>query len=341
MEYGEVVLTDGIDIAAHAEEALGAGLGANAARYLLADLEHAQDLLRVVVGEGDTEVAEEGEHSLLVTLHAIQEVEGLGFFGPTPAPNRRGRGRWIGGVALREETLVSLKPRGAFGVGEASASQRLELIDARVHVQQELAHLAGPVLVKVFKKEGQLPQDVGVAQAVAARQVEVGGKAVVDEAAIETGEDAEVFDGFAALAGVESVPGQELGPQAVDPVELALDAQSRLVAVKDIGARQERLDLRLEGLQIVGGRGFGALDGLLADGLAEDVGAELTEALRGDEILVAQISQAGEPASPILYGSGDIRREGRGDVDIAGGAVLGFAARYSVTRNSLRGRSKT
>jgi len=120
-----------------------------------------------------------------------------------------------------------------------------------------------------------------------------------------------------------------------------LDAQSRLVAVKDIGARQERLDLRLEGLQIVGGRGFGALDGLLADGLAEDVGAELTEALRGDEILVAQISQAGEPASPILYGSGDIRREGRGDVDIAGGAVLGFAARYSVTRNSLRGRSKT
>jgi hypothetical protein len=53
-------------------------------------------LLCVVVGERDAEVVEEGRHPFLVTLHAVQEVDGLGLLGATGASNEGGRWRpWM------------------------------------------------------------------------------------------------------------------------------------------------------------------------------------------------------------------------------------------------------
>ena len=65
------MLAGGVNVAAQAKETLGTRLGAEATGYLLADLEHTKDLVRVVIGEGHVEVVEEGEHRHLVPVHAV------------------------------------------------------------------------------------------------------------------------------------------------------------------------------------------------------------------------------------------------------------------------------
>ena len=61
-----------------------------------------------------------------------------------------------------------------------------------MHVQQKTTHFVRTVLVEVFKEEDQLSEKVGVTQAVKTGQIEVGCEAIVNEAAVEAGEDAEV-----------------------------------------------------------------------------------------------------------------------------------------------------
>ena len=110
----------------------------------------------------------------------------------------------------------------------------------------------------------------------------------------------------------------------MNPVELAFDAQARLVAVEDLRGRQERLDLRLEACEVVIGRGLGVLAGLFADAVAVDVGAELADAIRGDELPVAQIGQEAEEAFPVLYGGRDQGREGCAYIGVTSGAMFCF-----------------
>ena len=85
LEYGEIMVADGGDVAAQTEETFCARRGAKSARDFLSDFEHAQDSLRMVVGEGDAEVAKESERGDFVTAQAVQEVNGLAHFGTAAA----------------------------------------------------------------------------------------------------------------------------------------------------------------------------------------------------------------------------------------------------------------
>lgn len=329
LEYRQIMFTNSIDIAAQAEEAFCAGGGAEAARDFLPDFEHAEDLLGVVVGEGDAEIAEEGERRFFVTAQAVQEVESLALFWAAAAGGGGSSGRRIGGAALSQEGIVASDPREDFGSGKPGSALRLKILNSFVHVQQEPLHFSGPTLMEGFKEEGQLAQEVGVAQAVKAGPFEIGGKAIVDEAAVETGEDGEVFHGFSASPGMEAVPRQKSGAESVDPLKFCQDAQSGLIGVEDFGGWKQGHDFCLEALQVLIGRRLSVLDDLLADALSEDIGAELTEAVGGDELLIAQIDQQSEKADSVLHGSQDVRRERSGYESVAARAEFGFGAMLS------------
>lgn len=326
LEYGQIIFTGRIDIAAQAEETFCARGSAEAAGDFLSDFEHAEDLLGVVVGEGDAEIAEEGERRFFVKAQAVQEVKSLALFWAAAAGSGGASRRRTGGAALSKQGMVTSEPGEHLGSGKADASARLKFINALVHVQQEPLHFSGPILVEGFKEEGQLPQEMCVAEAVETGPLEIGGEAIVDEAAVEAGEDGEAFHGFAAVPGMEAVPGQETGAESVNPLKFSFDSQARLVGMEDVRGGKQDPELRFETLQVLISRRLSVLDDLLADALSEDVGAELADAVGSDELLVAQIDQESEEAGCVLRGSCDVRREWSGDLGIAGGAEPGFSA---------------
>ena len=250
LEYGEIMVADGGDIAAQAEESFCARSGAKAARDFLSDFEHAQDSLCMIVGEGDAEVAEESEHRDFVTAHAVQEVDGLAHLWTAAADDGRTWRRGIGGTAKHKQGVVAPEPGGRLGWGEPDAALCLEFVNALVHVQEEPAHFHGPILVESFREEGQLPQEVGVAETVEAGPLEIRGEAIVDQSSMKAGKDGEMLHGLSAAPGMEAVPSQEPGAEGMDPLKLGFDAQSRFVGMKDLRRWQQGSDPDLKILQV-------------------------------------------------------------------------------------------
>lgn len=122
------MVADSGDVAAQAEKPFGAQGSTKAARYFLSDFEHAQDLLRMIVGEGDAEVVEEGEHRLLVTLHAVQEVDSLALFWAAGAGGGGSWRGWIGGAALSKQGIVAPQPRGDLGLRKPATAPFLKFM---------------------------------------------------------------------------------------------------------------------------------------------------------------------------------------------------------------------
>ena len=115
----------------------------------------------------------------------------------------------------------------------------------------------------------------------------------------------------------------------MDPVELAFDAQAGFVAMENFRGRQDRLDLHFKPGEVVDGRSLGVLGGLFGDIMAEDVVAELADALGSDEMLITQIGEEAKKTLPVLHWSRDVGREGSGHVDVAGKAVFGLRTKLS------------
>ena len=64
----------------------------------------------MIVGEGDAEIAEESKHGDFVTVHAVQEVDGLAHLWTAAADDGRSWRRGIGGTAKPEEGVVAPAP---------------------------------------------------------------------------------------------------------------------------------------------------------------------------------------------------------------------------------------
>lgn len=120
------------------------------------------------------------------------------------------------------------------------------LRDGLAHGEQEPAHVARPGLVKLLLDKDEFAQNMGVAQTVLAVEVEIGGPAVMDEAAPKFREDAEMLQGSPAAVAVDAVPGQQRGGQVMEPVERAGHAQAGFVRMQDLGLAEVAHQLGLE-----------------------------------------------------------------------------------------------
>ena len=182
--------------------------------------------------------------------------------------------------------------------------------DGPVHAQEQVQHALGPLLRLDLVEKRELAQQVGIAEAVNAVQLEVGAPAIVDEPAGEAGQKGEVLDGVAAALAVDAVPREGLGADDMEPVERAGHTQAGFVGVGDGSLGDEVRRIGLEAGQGVVGGGDGGLDGRLADGPAEEVCAHLADALQRDQRLAAQVDQPGVEARAVLRGGGDADGEG-------------------------------
>ena len=168
-------------------------------------------------------------------------------------------------------------------------------------------------------EEDELPEQMGVAQAVQAGVAEVGFQAVVDGAAEEVGQDAEGIHGLVAALDVDAEPGQKSGRGVMEPVQFAGHAHAGFVEVGQGGLAEQGMDLRFKGGQGLVEFCFDAQESRLTDGLAEKVLAHLRDALQGQELLVPPVAQPGLEARAILGRGMDALGEGSDDLSTRAG----------------------
>ena len=131
----------------------------------------------------------------------------------------------------------------------------------------------------------------------------------MDESAGEAGQKGKVIDGVTAALAVNAVPGEGFGADDMKPVEFARHAQAGFVGVGNGSLGDEVDEPDLESGQRVVGRDDGGLDGCLADEPAEKIGAHLSDALKRNELLAAQVDQPGVEERAVLRGGVDAGRE--------------------------------
>jgi len=246
-----------------------------------------------------------------VVLQSRQEILGFGLLGASALPGSP----WAGGVcrpSLLEDGAIASQPGSQLGRGQRGVKSRV-VRDGLAHGEQQLAHVSRPSLVKLLLDKDEFAQKMGIAQTVLTVEVEIGGPAVMDEAAPEAGEDVEVLQGCCAAVAVDAVPGQQRGGEVVEPVERARHAQAGLVGMEHWGllepAHQVGLEIR-EGF-VDELRRF--LDGGLAEGMAKEVSGHLGDALQRNELLTTPVDQEADELGPVLRGSRHVGREGRAD----------------------------
>ena len=286
--------------------------GPKGAGYLLLDLHHPDILLALVVGKGHAGIMKEGKHGALMLLKSEQEILSLCVLAPSrPGPWRQ-MGQGVFGEARVQGSPILSEPSGLLGQGHGSGPDPVSSNGA-VHSDEQVQHGLGPLLAQDLVKEGELPQEMGVAEAVQAFQFEVGAQAVVDKPACESGENGEMADGLGAAFAVDAVPGKKFGAGDMKPMGLAGYAQPGFIRMSDGRLSDEvgHPGLEFGQSEICGGdRG---LSRGLADEPAKKVGAHLAYALERYELLASQVDQPGVEAGAVLCGRVDAGWEGSRD----------------------------
>lgn len=104
-------------------------------------------------------------------------------------------------------------------------------------LQQQINHLLRPavpdLLALLLVHIHQLPDVVGVAQAVRAVQPFVADQSVVHQHALDALQQTQCLESGCAAFGVRGQPGQCLGDGAVQPVQCAFDTYAGLIRMDD------------------------------------------------------------------------------------------------------------
>ena len=195
----------GLEVAGDAAIGLGVFTGTEAAGDLLLDLAHAQVALGTVVGERHVGELGKEQDSILIVLESLPEVMGVGFRHPAAAALRaRGKRRELLG-ALGEDSAVALAQALVLHLGQLLAFAFSHL---GTRLLEQALEVVRPRVAVGLDDEGELAQQVGATQAMAAVGVgQVGGPAVVDEAAAIAGDDVDRRDGFQSALGVKEFQG--------------------------------------------------------------------------------------------------------------------------------------
>ena len=135
---------------------------------------------------------------------------------------------WVQGfTALEQPSPLAGKP-GLSRLTQWPAS----LINFLEPLHEQVAHVPGPGIpdffTLLFMHVHQLPEVVGIAQAVRACQAFVADQPVMDECALDAPQQPQRFKSDTAPLGVKRQPGQRRRDGAVQPMQLAFDADAGL-----------------------------------------------------------------------------------------------------------------
>jgi hypothetical protein len=103
------------------------------------------------------------------------------------------------------------------------------LINGGFHVQQQLFHLFGPGLLKLFIQEDQFSQMVHITQAVLTGVAPIGLPAIMHAHSVEVFEDANGVQRFVTPFGMHRIVGELLRRAHMHPVALARHIQARFI----------------------------------------------------------------------------------------------------------------
>jgi len=136
MEDVSLVFSHGGKVAADPRKSSGPLHGSEAPRDFLLALDHPDVLFRLIVGEGDTEVGEEGENARMMLIQSLQEILSLGFFEPA-SPSRANRRVRVFPITFFQKFPISPEPRleflgGAIRPRRAVDSQRIQAFSVKV-----------------------------------------------------------------------------------------------------------------------------------------------------------------------------------------------------------------
>lgn len=196
-------------------------------------------------------------------------------------------------------------------------------------VDQKFGQAVRPFLVVLLGKEFEFAQQVLVAQRVQGVAFEIGFPEVVHEPGVAIGQHSQGVHGFFAPLVMDPVEGERGGAGHVQPMEAGFDAQSAFINMNN-GCLLQPFD---NGAFHRGQRLIGALIGLgegsQAQGLAEEVAANLPQTVKGQQLLVGKIDQQTPEVRAVLNrcldpgGKGGLNQQSRGRTAFYFGLVLG------------------
>ena len=289
----------GSGIAFDGEEDPGSPVGPEPSGDLLADLDHAKILFRLVVCERNRRIEEEGEDLPSVFFEAPEKVLGRSGLGASP-----GVPGFPGTPGFLPSPVEDFLQPGEQGHSLKLSRRPCPGGSTGLCLEKEFFHLRRPEMVVELLDGRQLPEEVRIAKRVRPWVGQIRSPEVVHRGSQGAIDDPQGFDPFLAPFFVKPQKGHASGRGDVTPAERRLRAETRFVGMKDRGGDQERANVLHEGIKSVGQKTAGLQDGSFAHDRAEEIGADLANPVYGKGLVLVQGDQGGLEPGSVLGRSG-------------------------------------
>ena len=226
------------DVPANPAKDLCAVKFAESAGNFLLRLYHTDIPFGLVIVERHAKIAHEPQHRLFMCAQTVVQVFRRMLFFLSPFVRRRVR---EGGNLFQragEDSVVTMLECRYLCRAERVFPLLAVMLHHPVDVSKQRRHSRRPFLEIMLEHQFQFAQMVGVAQRMETQVTEVTLPGIMHGNAFEPTQNPRLFQRLRATSAVYLVPGQRGGAGAMQPVQLALHPQTRLVEVRHIGQSQ-------------------------------------------------------------------------------------------------------
>src|SRR5438876_4420833 len=166
-EHGVSLLLHRRKITADAAKSRDPSGTAKGARNLLLHFGPAQVPLGLVVRKRNPQVVEQGQHLLGTQKQGIQQILGLALLAPAFAFCRgRRQWWWLSRIARRQDLEIPSHPFVAFDGGNRTQVEQTPLVTGVMQIEQEVVHLASPLLMVLLGDGGTIAPEMGSTDAM-------------------------------------------------------------------------------------------------------------------------------------------------------------------------------
>src|SRR5256714_14805933 len=168
-EHGVSLLVHGRKITADAAKSGDPSGTAKGARNLLLDFGPAKIALGLIVGKGNAQIVEQGQHLLGTHQQGIEQMLGLALLAPTFALSGSRGGWWrLRRIAGRQDLEIARDPVIAFDGRDSRQVEQTPLFTGVMQIEQEVLHRGGPRLMVLLGDSGTIAPEMGSTDAMRA-----------------------------------------------------------------------------------------------------------------------------------------------------------------------------
>src|SRR6266567_4160378 len=295
------------------------------ARNLLLNFCPTKVSLGLVVRKRNPQIVEQSQHLIGMPKQGIQQILGLALLGST-FPFARGRHQWrrLSGIASGQNLEIASDPVVALDGGNRAQVEETPLVAGVMQIEQEVLHLAGPLLMLLLGDGRTSSHQVGSTEAVRTLIGLIARQSVVHASPGKARPDADFVHGLPATRGMPSQMGQKARAVHMQPMQHAIHADARLVSMLELAGHEQlgnALDRRSQPLCCQ----FAPLQqGGFRDVAATDRSQRLAGASRWEQLPLVQIHRQCLQVGTILDRRADRNGKAAEAAGVTGWATDGF-----------------